>query len=201
MFHKNSSHSTQFRFGAQSIVSISDKSKHNVHFSLNVQSIFHFLKIDSQLISNYLSSRRHRLRRDDVWFSLFYSFSSTDFVFEMFELSLLYENNILNMKFNATDLNLNSNDSDDVVKLTQIRLYSTIDFINSSIRSIIQMILIKKIQNSFESDNFKRSRSKNAHSELIERKFFKWKFEYYIESLETDYFFYFDKLKEKNKKK
>ena len=105
------------------------------------------------------------------------------------------------MKFNATNLNLDSNDSNNVVKLTQIRLYSTIDFINFSIWFIIQMISIKKIQNSFESNNFKQSRSKNVHFEFIEKKFSKWKFEYYIESFKTDYFFYSDKLKEKGKKK
>ena len=190
MFHKNSSHSFQFQFGAQSIVSISDKSK----------SIFYFSKIDFQLTLNYLSNRRHKLRRENVRFSFAYSLLSADFVFETFELSLFYENNILNMKFNATNLNLNSNDSNDVVKLMQTRLYSTINFINSSTRFIIQMISIKKTQNSFESDNFKRSRSENVHSEFIEKKFFKWKFEYYIESFETDYSFYFDKLKEKSKK-
>ena len=63
------------------------------------------------------------------------------------------------------------------------------------------MIPIKKTQNSFESDNFKQSRSKNVHFEFIERKSSKWKFEYYIESFETDYSFYFNKLKEKDKKK
>ena len=104
------------------------------------------------------------------------------------------------MKFNATNLNLNSNDSNDVVKLTQARLYSTIDFINFSTRSIIQMISIKKIQNLFESNNLKRSRSKNVNFEFIEKKSFKWKFEYYIESFETNYSFYFDKFKEKDKK-
>ena len=203
MFYKNSPHFIQSQFDAQSIVSISDKaqSEHNVRFSLNVQSIFYSSNIDFQLISNYLSNRRHKLRRDDVRFLFVYSFFSTDFVFESFKLSLLYENNILNMKFNATNLNLDSNDSDDVVKLTQIRLYSTIDFINFSTRFITQMISTKKIQNSFESDNFKRSRSKNAHSEFTERKFFKWKFEYYIESFEINFFFYFGKFKEKDKKK
>ena len=201
MFYKNSLHSTQSQFGAQSIVSISDKSSHNARFSLNVQSAFHFSKINSQLISNYLLNRRHKLRRDDVWFSSLYSSFSIDFVFETLELNLLYENNILNMKFNATNLNLNSNDSDNVVKLTQIRLYSMIDFINSSIRFITQVISIKKIQNSFKSDNFKRSRLKNVNFEFIEKKFFKWKFEYYIESFETNYSFYSKKFKSKSKKK
>ena len=201
MFHKNSSHSIQSRFDAQSTALISDKSEHNARFPLNVQSIFHFSKIDSQLISNYLSNRQHKLRRDDAQFSFLYSFFLIDFVFETFKLSLFYESNILNMKFNATNLNLNSNDSNNVVKLTQVRLYSMIDFINFSIRFITQMISIKKIQNSFKSDNFKQSRSKNVNSEFIEKKNFKWKFEYYIESFKTNYSSYSKKFKDKNKKK
>ena len=194
IFHKGFQ-STQFLFDAQSIASLSNfkiQSKHDVRFSTNinqhdfvssiqslifsfliVQSVFDFFEINAQLTLNYLSNRHHKSNRHDARFSSAYSPPSIDFVFESFKSSLLYKSNILHMKFNATDLNLDSNDSDDVIKLTQVRLYSTIDFINFSTRFMTQMISIKKIQNSFESNNFKRSRSENVHSELIERKFFK----------------------------
>ena len=222
IFHKDFQ-SIQFFFDAQLIVSFSNfkiQSKYDVRFLTNinqhdfvssiqsltfpssiVQFVFDFFKINAQLTLNYLSNRHYKSNRHDAWFSFAYFLSSIDFVLKLSESSLFYKSNILDIKFNATNLNLNSNDSDDVVKLTQIRLYSTIDFINSSIWFIIQMISIKKISNSFESNNFKRSRSKNVNFEFIEKKFPKWKFEYYIESFETDYFFYFDKLKEKDKKK
>ena len=75
------------------------------------------------------------------------------------------------MTFNAINLNLDLDDLNNIVKLTQIYLYLIIDFINFSIHFLTQIISIKRIQNnSFKSNNFKRSRLKSVNFEFIERK-------------------------------
>ena len=183
---------SEIRFVFHQIVSFSDlriRSKHGVFFSktnrfsidINSHSLTSFFQklifffnqfvldseIDVQLAQRYLSNRRRKSIRQNIHSSFFYSSLLIDFTFD-----LRIANNVLNMKLNATNFNLNSNDSDNVVKMIQIHLRSfsiTIDFSQFSLRFLTQTVFIKKIQNdSFDSNDFKRTKFEKKNISFID---------------------------------
>ena len=125
--------------------------------------------MNTQLIQKYLSNRRRRSIRHDIHSSFFYSPLSIDFTF-----GLRTANNVLNMKLNVTNFNLNPNDSDDVVKMIQARLRPfsiMIDFSQFSFRFLTQTFFIKKTRDdSFDSDDLKRTRFEKKTFHLPIRK-------------------------------
>ena len=132
---------SRIRFVFHKIVSFFDfriRSKHDAffsetsRFSIDIdshnlisffQKLFFFnsfvsdFEMNVQLIQKYLSNRQHKSVCFNIHSSLFYSPFLIDFTFDLFTT-----NKILNMKLNATDFNLNLNDSNDVVKMIQISL-------------------------------------------------------------------------------
>ena len=159
-------------------------------------------EIDAQLTQKYLSNRRRRPIRQNTHSSPFYSPPSADFTFD-----LRTANNVLDMKLNATNFNLNPNDSDDVVKMIQTHLRPpsiTIDLSQSPSRPLTQTVPTKRTQGgSSDSDDPKRARFEKKDISFTDSerpaKLIEWEFIPYTEPPKAGYSSYSERSKEKDK--